>query len=520
MVNNLFKLIKNKSYRFNKDTSAQPEAGADIDVHALIRCTSEEAKAYIPVTLAQKLSVLPLAVIEMHNRKILTVAAYELSVELKQSLKFACDIEIKLIKLHKSVIRKAILLAYHGSEEVLIQNMQRLNNIPTKDIEQRNTTILFLADSQKNNSDCEVNNFLKTILTYAIAKKASDIHFLPCADGMRIKLRIDGELRTHENSVCSLEIYKRIISRIKTLSNLDITKNEITHDGSINYNLDDSNISIRVSIMPTIHGEKAVLRLHGIKDLIKLEHLGLDTKTLQMIKNVTNEMKGLLICTGATGSGKSTTLYAILDSISNLNKSIVTVEDPVEIKLDFASQTSINTKKGIGYNESLKSALRQDPDCIMIGELRDSESLQIAFQAALTGHLVITTLHAGSVIEALQRLYSLGCDKTLIAHTCKLIIHQNLHPKLCAHCKIIDLNASNRLEATVYKAVGCSKCDYSGYNERTVACETLLVDENTKQAIIELQNFSEFNKTFNPDNYISMQENIQYLFESGIIEEQ
>lgn len=512
MANNLFKLIKSKTAAsLNKAHVKVSRAEQPlIDVHALIRCSTEDARAYIPHQLAEQLAVLPLAIIEMQNRKLLTIAAETITPDLQKTLEFACSIEVKLIPLNNEVIRRAIFLAYQGSEQALMNNMQKLNAI----------SLPLAKNAQKvlSSVKCEVNDFLKTLITFAIVKKASDIHLIPAFDGLKIKLRIDGELRSHENAVCSAEIYKRVVSRIKTLSNLDITQHDVTHDGSIAFDLEDQSVSIRISIMPTIHGEKIVLRLHGIKDIIKLENLGLDQKTFDFISTASNRPQGLIICAGSTGSGKSTTLYAILEKLSSNNKNIITVEDPVEIKLPFASQTSINSKRGIGYVEALKASLRQDPDCIMIGELRDKESVKIAFEAALTGHLVITSLHAGNVSEALQRLLGFGIDRVTLSQTLSLIVQQKLLPKLCNSCKVFDLNGTRSSGETVLRLVGCEACDYSGYQSRVIACESLMLDDKIKQSLVSHHSSTEIRKHFTEDNYSSIEENLKDLLLKGDIE--
>jgi type II secretory ATPase GspE/PulE/Tfp pilus assembly ATPase PilB-like protein len=503
VANNLFKLIKNSA-------GVPSEKDSSPDMHVLIRCSTEEARLCLPFQLAEKFNVLPLAVIEMPTRKLLTAAAPSTDRDLQKSLEFSCGLNVKLIPLNAKILKKAVFLAYHGNDFALTDNIKKISKVSVPDTSK-------ISVSGLSAVKCEVNDFIKTLLSYAIVKKASDIHLLPQLDGLYVKLRIDGELRAHDASVCSLDIYKRIISRLKTLSNLDTTQSETTHDGSLTYDLDDSSISIRISIMPTIHGEKAVLRLHGIRDLLKLESLGLDTKTYEFLEQSIEKMQGIILCTGSTGSGKSTTLYAILERISHLNKSIITVEDPVEIKLPFASQTSINPKKHIGYPEALKAALRQDPDCIMIGELRDIASTKIAFEAALTGHLVITSLHAGNVTEAVQRLYESGIDKLTLSQTCNLIINQRLIPKLCDSCKVFDLLASKESHYKKYKAVGCAVCDYSGYLNRVIACESLMTDEKIKEAILNSRLSALLKGTVPPEHYADVSEAINALLENGVV---
>ena len=506
-----FRLIKSgKKQDVDLESSENTQENTK-DILAITRCSNETARTYLPYEIAQEKCALPLGIIEFSGRKLLTLGVgTDSTAASEKELRFICGMDVKIIPFSKEVLSKAIFIAYHNNEDLLAANAEKLKTL---------SLVKANCDDRQpvKKINSETNDFLEVLITYAIAKRASDIHLLPQQDGLFVTLRVNGELRSHEKPVCSLEVYKTIVNRIKIMAGLDTTKKEALHDGVFWFDINISRVSIRVSIIPTIHGEKTVLRIHSTKELIKLEDLGLDPQTYKFIENSVEQCRGIILCAGATGSGKSTTLYAILERISRMNKNIVTIEDPVEIHLPFAAQTSVKPDKGLGYAETLKSTLRQDPDCIMIGELRDSASSMMAFDAALTGHLVLASIHAGCVDDVFKRILSLGVKKQTFFETCKLILYQELVPALCEYCKKGDIQNSTTSGKSLFRSFGCSACDFTGFSGRKLVCESFFL---SKKLFSEknICNISSLRGQFQQENYASIKDNAARLIEQGYIE--
>jgi len=334
------------------------------------------------------------------------------------------------------------------------------------------------------------------VMTQAIRDRASDIHIEPDEKSLRIRFRIDGFL--YEFLTLPKTIHPPLTSRIKVLAEMDIAETRLPQDGNFNVRLERRNIEIRVSTFPTIYGENVVLRLlDQTTSLMKLEDLGFSDQMLERFKQLLQRPHGMILVTGPTGSGKTTTLYASLNLINSPEKNIITIEDPVEYRLPLIRQTQINPKAGITFAGGLRSILRQDPDVIMVGEIRDRETADVALQAALTGHLVLSTLHTNDAPEAITRLMDIGVEPYLIASSLLGVLAQRLVRKICSECKTsyrIDPSKINpwdgkRLEAkeslTLYRGKGCKSCKQSGYWGRVGLYELLEMSEELRQLISE-----------------------------------
>jgi type IV pilus assembly protein PilB len=330
----------------------------------------------------------------------------------------------------------------------------------------------------------------------AIRDRASDIHFEPDEKALRVRLRIDGFL--YESLTLPKPIQPALTSRIKILAEMDIAETRLPQDGNFNIKLEKRGFEIRVSTFPTIHGENVVLRiLDQTSPLFKLEELGFSEDTLNQFKQLVRKTNGIILVTGPTGSGKTTTLYALLNMINSKDKNIITIEDPVEYRLALIRQTQINPKAGITFATGLRSILRQDPDIIMIGEIRDLETSEIAMQAALTGHLVLSTLHTNDAPEAISRLMDIGVEPYLISSCVIGVLAQRLVRTICPDCKVpyqvdpknmIDLGEEvTKLKGplTLYRGKGCKNCKQSGFRGRTGIYELLLINEEIKKLISE-----------------------------------
>jgi type IV pilus assembly protein PilB len=335
---------------------------------------------------------------------------------------------------------------------------------------------------------------LDIVMNQAIRDRASDIHLEPDEKGLLIRFRIDGILYEFLN--LPRRIHPSVISRIKVLGEMDIAETRLPQDGNFNVKLENRGFEIRVSTFPTIYGENAVLRiLDQTNPLIKLEDLGFAEEMLLRYKQLIRRANGIILVTGPTGSGKTTTLYASLNLINSTEKNIITIEDPVEYRLPLIRQTQLNLKAGITFATGLRSILRQDPDIIMVGEIRDLETSQVAIQAALTGHLVLSTLHTNDSVEAVTRLLDIGVEPYLISSSVIGVLAQRLVRSICPECKLPyqvdpsilaelgdDFSKSNE-PITLYRGKGCKHCKQSGYWGRTGMFELFFVNEKIKQLI-------------------------------------
>ena len=320
-----------------------------------------------------------------------------------------------------------------------------------------------------------ISEFMNILIQNAIASRSSDIHMETFENSSVIRFRIDGIMKIFY--VFQKEFANVISSHIKMLSNLDITNSRIPMDGSFSLYLDDKKYDFRVSTMPTINGESIVIRVLDNQNILKkIDSLGFSSHILTAIEDIKKLTQGLVLITGPTGSGKSTTLYSLIKEINKEDKKIVTIEDPVEYKLQQVQQIEINDPIGLSFDTVLRSVLRQDPDVILIGEIRDELSLNIALQASLTGHLVLASVHANNSIQTLNRLYDLKADNYLLSATLKYIFSQRLVLNICTNCK----------------KQGCKKCNYKGFYGRSCIAEALKVDEDISRMISKEESIIEY----------------------------
>jgi general secretion pathway protein E len=351
-----------------------------------------------------------------------------------------------------------------------------------------------------------VVKLVNSTLYDALRAHASDIHMEMSAHGLGIKYRIDGVL-VSASAVPGMEIAEQVISRIKVMAELDIAERRVPQDGRFKVAIKGRQIDFRVSIMPSIFGEDAVLRILDKQDLadqmqgVRLASLGFDDKTIRVLRRLANEPYGMLLVTGPTGSGKTTTLYAMITEINRGQDKIITIEDPVEYQLPGVLQIPVNEKKGLTFARGLRSILRHDPDRIMVGEIRDPETAQIAVQSALTGHLVFTTIHANNVFDVIGRFIQMNVDPYSFVSALNAILAQRLVRLVCGGCAVevkpgAELLAESGLnpdEAGDYRFVegtGCGRCRGTGYRGRTAIAEMLILDDELRQLVIEKEPIS------------------------------
>jgi type IV pilus assembly protein PilB len=346
-------------------------------------------------------------------------------------------------------------------------------------------------DLEKMAGQSPVIKFVNYLISNAIHEGASDIHIEPKDKLAKVRYRIDGVL--FEMLQPPLKMYPAIVSRIKIMANLDISERRLPQDGKISVLVGDRGIDLRVSTLPTSHGEKVVIRVLDSKSIIRgLEQLGMEPEEMSAFSEQIALPHGIMLVTGPTGSGKSTTLYSALCQMDGDKLNISTVEDPVEYELGFSNQVQANEKIGLDFASALRSLLRQDPDIIMIGEIRDNETARIAVQAALTGHLVLSTLHTNDAASSITRLVNIGIDAYLIAASLNAVLAQRLVRKICPDCKKVYKvpesmhkyveNAGVKANE-LFHGVGCEQCRNSGYVGRMGIYELLVVDEQFRDMI-------------------------------------
>jgi general secretion pathway protein E len=339
--------------------------------------------------------------------------------------------------------------------------------------------------------DAPIIKLINAMLGEAIKEEASDIHIETFENSLIIRFRVDGVLR--EILKPQRKLATLLVSRIKVMAKLDIAEKRIPQDGRISLRIGGRAVDVRVSTMPVNHGERVVLRLLD-KNAIKLEldTLGMTTKNHHLLRDLIHKPHGIILVTGPTGSGKSTTLYAGLLEINAKERNILTVEDPIEYSIDGIGQTQVNSKVEMTFARGLRAILRQDPDVVMIGEIRDLETAHISVQASLTGHLVLSTLHTNTAVGAVTRLRDMGVEPFLLSSSLLGVLAQRLVRRLCKHCKeahpanekelqILELDAS--IDPLIYRAIGCAQCNYSGYKGRTGIHELLVVTDEVRELI-------------------------------------
>jgi general secretion pathway protein E len=341
-------------------------------------------------------------------------------------------------------------------------------------------------------NEAPVVRLVNLLLIEALEARASDVHLEGYQDGLRVRYRIDGVLQAAPSPPPHLTA--AIVSRVKIMAELDIAERRLPQDGRIRLRLQDRQVDVRVSTVPTLRGESVVLRLlDKERGRISLTELGMADDTLELFSEVISRPHGIVLSTGPTGSGKTTTLYAAVEMIRTGREKILTVEDPVEYELPGVPQVPVNEKVGVTFASALRSLLRQDPDIILVGEIRDPETAQIATQAALTGHLVLSTLHTNDAPTALTRLLDLGVAAYLVASTVDAVLAQRLVRVICSECKVAtqpDRGAARRLDiaalglSNVWKGEGCDACRDTGYRGRTGVYELLVMDNELR---VELQ---------------------------------
>ncbi len=432
------------------------------------------------------------------KRKVRMVVSTPSQIKAKQDEMFSSDQQAKM---------------YDEAQEYIMQQMQMDDK---------------KADEQEENiEDQPIIKLVNKMFEDAVNLKVSDIHIEPQEEDMRIRFRIDGKLR--EYTRVSKQLAPSIISRIKFISGMNIAEKRIPQDGRLHYTVGQTKIDMRVSDLPGVFGEKIVIRITtalGVK--LEIDSIGFIDENKEKFETLLHSNRGIILLSGATGSGKSTTLYTGLSQLNNDETNIITVENPVEMVIPGITQVNINEKAGLTFASVLRSILRQDPDIIMVGEIRDKETAEIAASAAITGHLVLSTIHTYNAASSVVRLIDMGVEKFMVSSSLLGVIAQKLVRKVCPYCRIPHKATESELgmigmpldsDITLYDAKkgGCERCNFAGSKGRTAVHEIMIVTNKIKHAIHEDKTTEELNDIAIEDGMISMKENLRRLLVDGVI---
>jgi type IV pilus assembly protein PilB len=453
----------------------------------------DELEKLIPEYFAREQMVVP---ISRHLKSITVALVNPLDLIVIDNLKKISGYDINPVIATKADIRKVISVVY-GVKDLLGEVVDSSYDIldADADISQAKGTYDSLEDTVSRAEEAPVIKLVNLLLIQAVKEKASDIHIEPFKGKINVRFRIDGIL--HRIAPPSQHLLPALISRIKILSKMDIAEKRLPQDGGFTVKIEDRPIDLRVSVVPTIFGEKAVLRILDKGAIsFKLDHLGFSSKDLDVFKQSISMPYGLIFVTGPTGSGKSTTLYSALDYIMTPKKNIVTIEDPVEYQLSGINQVQVKPNIGLTFAEALRAFLRQDPDIMMVGEVRDLETAEICIRASLTGHLVLSTLHTNDSSSTITRLIDIGVEPYLVASSLQLVVAQRLIRRLCPKCKepaempdniVKQYSLSKR---DIFQAKGCEYCRNTGYSGRVAIHEFLLINQEIRQLITDREDTS------------------------------
>lgn len=440
---------------------------------------SREIAATIPSSLAERYQVIP---IKKDGRKLTLAMVDPTNFFAIDDVRMVSGCEIEPVIAAEGAIIRAINQSY-GVQELVEKAVNKLK------VEEAAGSI---AEAPLTD-DAPVVSIVNSIISQAIKERASDIHIEPQEKSLRVRFRVDGVLR--EVVTFPRHTHAAIISRIKIMSEMDIAEKRLPQDGRIKVHESGRDIDLRVSTLPTITGEKVVLRILDKKSIIlDIQGLGFVSGNLTLYRRLYSQAYGMLLITGPTGSGKTTTLYSTLTQISIPSKNVITVEDPVEYRLDGVNQVQVNHKAGLNFANGLRSILRQDPNVVMVGEIRDTETADIAVRAALTGHLVFSTLHTNDAPGAATRLIDMGIEPFLVASSLLGIVAQRLVRVICPECKqqyVPEADSPERQflgvdsvrEIVLYRGTGCSRCSHTGYFGRMAIQEVMTVSPAVREAI-------------------------------------
>lgn len=494
------KIIQILVSKFNKKYIDLDEV--NIDAKVVSRITKEVGKAY---------GLIPF---EISNGKVLVAMSNPLDVTAVDYIKFVYKID----------------------EEIYIAKRTQILNYIEKYFDKNQATEAVKIIKNSSGIQCDEKSSFKSsfdiitnapavkltnsIISQAINEKASDIHFEPLKENVQVRYRVDGVL--YKSTTIPIKAYELVCSRIKITSKMDISMQRLPQDGKMTFIHNDKSYDLRVSSLPTVYGEKIAIRILYTSELIvTLDELEKDTIDEFNLSDSLKYSQGMVLITGPTGSGKTTTLYAMLDKLNDMKRNITTIEDPVEYTLKGVNQVNVNEKFGFGFSDGLRSVLRQDPDVIMVGEIRDEKTAVIAVRAAITGHLVLSTLHTGEAVRAITRLIDMGVPPYLVAESLIAVSAQRLVRKICPYCKepyiLNDEERKNlNIEGNIYFGAGCKKCKNTGYLGRKAIYETIYIDKYHRKLIEKESNIDQIRNYSVQNGMITLKDKCAKLVEKGI----
>ncbi|MDP5274299.1 GspE/PulE family protein [Chengkuizengella axinellae] len=452
--------------------------------------------------IAKKYQVIP---IRKSGKKLLVAMVDPLDFFAIEDLSLLTGFIIEPALITKDELQSAIASLYG-----LHESMNQVINDVKNDTEE-------IDESEITDKDSPVVRLVNEMLEQAVQLRVSDIHVDPMENRILIRYRIDGALRTER--ILPKSVQGILIARLKIMANLNIAERRHPQDGRIMINLDFKKIDIRVATLPTIHGEKVVLRILDLSHSVKeINNLNLNENNLKIFREMLDRPHGMVLVTGPTGSGKTTTLYSALQHLNHDETNIITIEDPVEYQLEGINQVQVSSQTGLSFSKGLRSILRQDPNIVMVGEIRDIETIDISIRASLTGHLVFSTIHTNSAISTITRLREMGVEPYLISSSLIGIVSQRLVRQICQHCKVayepseqesIFLSKHGLALNVLYKGKGCGVCNRSGYRGRIGIHEILWIDHRMRTLILENATSEQFENWASENGFVS-------IFEDGL----
>ncbi len=472
----------------------------------------------IPISYARQFEVIPVAIDEIAA----TVAISDpFNLQVLDDLRVVFQKEVKPVLCESKVVLDAINRVYERVRNNLTSEMSEEEE---EEFEYDLDDTIDLLESSE--SDAPVIRFVNNLMFRAIKDKASDIHIEPYEREMIVRLRIDGDL--YEVARPPKGLHAGVASRIKLMGELDIAEKRLPQDGRIKIKIAGKDVDLRLSVIPTAHGERLVLRILDKSAVrLDLEDLGFDERSIRDINIIIRKTHGIFLVTGPTGSGKTTSLYAALSRINSVDRNIITVEDPIEYDLKGIGQIQANPKIGLTFASGLRAILRQDPDVIMVGEIRDKETAEIAIQASLTGHFVFATIHTNDAPGAVTRLIDMGVEPFLVSSSLIAVLAQRLIRKVCKKCVEYHVPTNLELEniglegnifggAKIAKAPGCHECGGTGYKGRMVVHELMHIDDNIRNLVMSKADASLIKKAAQANGMISLRQNgIQKVLEGA-----
>jgi general secretion pathway protein E len=454
----------------------------------------------LPYNFAKKHGIVVTDIDETHARiSYLSPASFQILAEVRRYLQR----DLSLQEVDSTLFQQHLTTCYQSQSSIsdAAEGMQE-----SFDLTQLAEDLPTSEDLLENQDEAPIIRLLNALFSQAIKQKASDIHIETYENMVLVRMRVDGVLQ--ESLEVPRAIAPLVISRVKVMAKLDIAEKRIPQDGRIALRVGGNNIDVRVSTLPSNHGERIVLRILDRQAVeLDLSILGMPESTLATIRHIISQPHGILLVTGPTGSGKTTSLYAMLSELNEVSRNILTIEDPIEYDLPGIGQTQVNTKVGMTFAKGLRAILRQDPDVVMIGEIRDLETAEISVQASLTGHLVLATLHTNSALGSLTRLHDMGVESFLISSSIVGLLAQRLVRRLCEHCKTKHTPRPDEIELMalavdnayiIYEPNGCELCNHLGYRGRMGIYELIPIDETLRGMIHRNENIQDIEKYIEP----------------------